>query len=106
MWLVIWMTATRLTAARPASTTPRPPRPKRPQRPQRSATSTTATQTARSASVTAVATATLAWVQSWVSTAGSARAKPAPTPAVGTDVPAYAATATAATMVGGAMHAA
>ena len=77
MWLVIWTTAVRLTAASPARTKAR-------QRPAR----TKATHTASSPSTTAVARATFACIQSCVSTAGSAKLKAAPNPAVGTDVPA------------------
>src|SRR5271166_6389331 len=80
-WLVIWVTAARLTAARQAPKTGTTAR-------QRCAANAKATQQASRTSVTAVASSTLAWVQFWVSTAGSAKLNADPNPAVGSDDPA------------------
>src|SRR6516225_3056670 len=85
-WLVIWASATRLTAAtatpNAAATavnrTPARHRRSRAARPIHAASMT---------SVTAVASGTLACVQFRVSTAGSAKLNADPNPAVGTDIP-------------------
>ena len=86
MWLVIWVTAIRLTAA---TQTPNAADTAASGTPPRSLRSTNAKpiHTASMTSVTAVANATLACVQFWVSTAGSAKLNPAPNPSVGTVVP-------------------
>src|ERR1700721_1300754 len=84
-WLVIWVTATRLTAASPATATARSSRESR----NRDHTSTSlqrrapgpiSTQMPSRPSATAVETNTLALFQFWASTAGSPKLKP-----VGTD---------------------
>src|SRR5579863_3592301 len=100
MWLVICTEATRLTAPSPASKTPCQ------RRPRRDATTATRPAAASSANATAVASSTLACVQFWVSTAGSANTNAAPNPDVGTDEPAYTLTTTAASSVGGTTQAA
>ena len=53
-----------------------------------------------------MASSTLACVQFWVSTAGSANTNAAPNPDVGTDEPAYTLTTIAASSVGGTTQAA
>ena len=105
MLLVICSEATRLTAPRPASTTTRPRR-SQPGPPSRRAASITPTAAASNIRATTVASSTLAVVQSWVSTAGSANTNPAPNPDVGTDPPAYVKTTIAASSVGGTTQAA
>src|SRR5580693_6157988 len=97
MWLVICSDATRLTAPSPTQSTPARQRP-----PNRE----TATTQASSTNATAVASSTLACVQFWVSTAGSANTNAAPNPNVGTDEPAYTLTTTAASTVAGTTQAA
>ena len=92
MWLVICSEATRLTAPSPAQSTPARQRP-----PNREIATTQASST----NTTAVASSTLACVQFWVSTAGSANTNAAPNPDVGTDEPAYTLTTIAASSVGG-----
>jgi hypothetical protein len=86
VWLVIWATATRLTAA---TQTPNAADTAANARPGRNLRSTNAKpiHTASMTSVTAVASATLAFVQFWVTTAGSAKLNPGPNPFVGTVVP-------------------
>src|SRR5262249_33835665 len=86
MWLVIWATATRLTAA---TQTPNAAETAANARPGRNLRSTTETpiHTARGTSVTAVPSAALACVQFWVTTAGPAKLNPAPNPSVGTVAP-------------------
>ena len=90
-WLVIWVTATRLTAASPAAPRIRSARETRTPRTtalQRRAASAIRTHTASSPSATAVATQTLALVQFWVSTAGSPKLNPVGKLEVGSDEPA------------------
>ena len=70
-WLVIWVMATRLTAATTAPIAPRPAARSRPG--QRRTTYVAAIHTASRPRATAVASRTLAWFQFWVSTAGSAK---------------------------------
>ncbi len=85
-WLVIWATAMRLTAA---TQTPNAADTAVSHTPGRSLRSTNAKpiHTASMTSVTAVASGTLACVQFWVTTAGSAKLNPAPNPMAGTVVP-------------------
>ena len=80
-WLVIWVTASRLTAATQAPKSGTAAR-------QRRAARAKPIHAASRPSVTAVASSTLAWVQFWVSTAGSAKLNADPNPAVGSDDPA------------------
>src|SRR5579872_68302 len=96
MWLVICSVAIRLTAPSPASSTPCPRRPHH----------DTTTAQASSTNATAVASSTLACVQFWVSTAGSANTNAAPNPDVDIHEPAYTVTTSAATRVGGTTQAA
>src|SRR5690242_2882377 len=86
MWLVIWATATRLTAATQTPNTADTVANARPGRSLRSTNAKPIHNPSRT-SVTAVASATLAFVQFWVTTAGSAKLNPAPNPCVGTVVP-------------------
>ena len=90
-WLVIWVTATRLTAASPATARPRSTRETGTPRAapaNRRAASATATQSASRPSAAAVAPQTLALFQFWVSTAGSPKLNPVGKHPVGRDEPA------------------
>jgi hypothetical protein len=89
--LVIWVTATRLTTASPATSRPRSIRDTRTPRItalHRRAASAIRIQMPSSPSATALATKTLALDQSWVSTAGSPKLNPVGKLWVGQDEPA------------------
>src|SRR5580698_10111883 len=92
-WLVIWVTATRLTAASPATARARSIRESRNRDHtttslQRRAASAISTQMPSRTSATAVETNTLALFQFWASTAGSPKLNPVGNDPVGIDEPA------------------
>ena len=88
-----WVTATRLTAASPAASPACNAQDALAARvPQRRAARASPTHTASSPRAAAEDTNTLALVQFWASTAGSAKLNPVGKSPVGSDAPAYTAT--------------